>query len=108
MLTIPLIKKQLADIHMDDITSLTSECNVFRNVISRNFKSNCDVGDIYIFMKNNYSMAMAYVDSPRRKRSTSARESALTHLFFEKDLVSKITFEEFSKEWLKKPRSLLF
>ena len=50
--------------------------------------------------------AMAYVDDPKRRRRSSKRESALTHLLFEKDLVRQITFDEFSEEWLKKPRSL--
>ena len=49
--------------------------------------------------------AMSYVDAPRRQRSTSERECALTHLFFERNLVKEITFEEFCEEWLKKPRS---
>ena len=52
--------------------------------------------------------AMSYVDAPRRQRSTSERECALTHLFFERNLVKEITFEEFCEEWLKKPRSLFF
>ena len=50
MLTIPLIKKQLADLHVDDITSFTSECNVLKIVISRNFESNYDIIDIYILV----------------------------------------------------------
>ena len=133
MCSIPLIKKKLGGLHKDDIESLTSECQVFKNVISRNFESNCDLGEIYVFMKNNYSeaapvltsmyklsltcgyasarveclfSAMAYVDDPKRRRRSSKRESALTHLLFEKDLVRQIKFDEFSEEWLKKPRGL--
>ena len=52
--------------------------------------------------------AMSYVDAPRRQRSKSERECALTHLFFERNLVKEITFEEFCEGWLKKTRSLLF
>ena len=137
MLTVPEIRKQLSDLHVDDHSSLTSECKVFKNVITRNFDENIDVvvGDIHAFLCKNYSdaapiltalyklcmtcgyasacvgslfSAMSYVDAPRRQRSGSERESSLTHLFFERKMVREITFEEFSVEWLKKPQSLFF
>ena len=137
MLTVAEIRKQLSDLHVDDHSSLTSECKIFKNVITRNFDENIDVdvGDIHAFLCKNYSdaapiltalyklcmtcgyasgrveclfSAMSYVGAPRRQRSGSERESSLTHLFFERKMVREITFEEFSVEWLKKPRSLFF
>ena len=52
MLTVPEIRKQLSDLHVDDHSSLTSECKVFKNVITRNFDENIDVdvGDIHAFL----------------------------------------------------------
>ena len=108
MLTVPEIRKQLIDLHVDDHSSLTSECKVFKNVITRNFDENIDVdvGDIHAFLCKNYSdaapiltalyklsarveslfSAMSYVGAPRRQRSGSERESSLTHLFFERKM----------------------
>ena len=135
MLTVPAFKKELSDLHVDDFTALESECKVFKNVIQRKFDSNADIGDIYVFLRENYSeaapiltdlfkmcvtcgyasarveclfSALAYVDAPRRRKSGTDRESALTHLLFERELAKTISFEEFSREWLKKPRSLFF
>ena len=136
MLTVPIIKKDFDERHID-VNNFASECKVFKNTILRNFKpnENHDIGDIYQFIRGKHEItstlftslyklcmtceyasprveclfsAMAYVDTPRRCKSKSARECALTHLLFEKETVRHITFDEFSQEWLKKPRCLFF
>ena len=135
MLTVPKINDKLCSLRVDDFTALQSECKVFKNVIVRKFEkcTNVDVGDIYVFISENcaeaapvltslYKLsitcgyasarveclfsAMSYVDAPRRQCSKSERKCALTHLYFEREMVKNITFAEFSEEWLKKPRSL--
>ena len=135
MLTVPKINDKLCSLRVDDLTALQSECKVFKNVIVRKFEkcTNVDVGDIYVFISENcaeaapvltslYKLsitcgyasarveclfsAMSYVDAPRRQCSKSERKCALTHLYFEREMVKNITFAEFSEEWLKKPRSL--
>ena len=136
MLTIPVVRKKLNGLHADDPTAFRSECKVFKNVILRRFESsNADVGEVYLFLYENYTeaapiptalyklcmtcgyasarveclfSALNYIDSPRRCKSSPWRENALTHPLFEKDIVREITFEEFAQVWLKKPRSLFF
>ena len=136
MLTIPMIERKLNALHVDSIASFKSECNVFKKVIHRKFDSKReDVGEIYLFLLQNYSdaapiltalyklcvtcgyasakveclfLAMTYVDAPRRRKSESWRECALTPLLFEKEMVRGISFNESATEWLKKPRSLFF
>ena len=136
MLTIPVTRKQLNGLHADDPTAFRSECKVFKNVIMRRFEStNADVGEVYLFLHENYTeaapiftalyklcmtcgyasarvvclfSALNYVHSPRRSKSNPLRENALIHLLYEKDMVREITFEEFTQVWLKKPRSLFF
>ena len=128
---------KLCSLRVDDFTTLQSECKVFKNVIVRKFEkcTNVDVGEINVLMSENYAeaapvltsmyklsitcgyasarveclfTAMSYVDAPRRQRSKSERKCALTHLYFEREMVKNITFAEFSEEWLKKPQSLFF
>ena len=105
-------------------------------MIQRRFESsNADVGEVCLFLYENYTeaapiltalyklcmtcgyasarveclfSALNYVDSTRSCKSSPWRENALTHLLLEKDMVREITFEEFAQEWLKNPRSLLF
>ena len=52
--------------------------------------------------------SLTYIDSSQRISSSPFRECALTHLFFEQNIVRDITFEEFAKEWVKKPRKMYF
>ena len=134
-LTIPVIKRDL-DEKTVEISCFSSECHVFKNTILREFKTkDVDVSEIYNYLLENYAnaaplltslyklcitcgyasarveclfSAMSYVDAPRRRCSTAWRECALIHLLFEKENVRKITFDEFSQEWLKKPRSFYF
>ena len=108
-----------------------------KNVILRQFDSSggtVDIGDIHEFLCKPYTdaapvlismyklamtceyasarveslfSAMSYVDAPRRQHSKSERECALTHLFFERNLVKDITFEESCEEWLKKRKEIV-
>ena len=122
-----MIGRKLNDLHVDSFASFKSECNVFKKVILRKFDSKReDVGEIYLFLLQNYSeaapfltalyklcvtrgcasarveclfSAMTYVDAPRRHKSESWRECALTHLLFEKEMVRGISFNEFATEW---------
>ena len=133
---IPRIKAEFAGRNIEK-GNLESEWNVFKHVNLSHCKSKQtnDIGDIYTFLLENYEVAapvlimvyrialacgyasarveclfssMTYIDAPRRRQSTSFRQCALTHLFFEKNLTRNTSFEEFSTEWLRKPRSLFF
>ena len=127
MMTIPVIKKAFDKRNIDENKLSSSECNVFKGVILKSFKTkdaDIDIGEIYQFLNENYLKAapiltalyklcmtcgyasawveclfstMSYVDAPRRRRMTSSRECVLPHLFFEKELVRSITFEEAEK-----------
>ena len=50
--------------------------------------------------------ALQQIDAPRRRIMTPYRECNLTFLYFEKVVLSSITFDDFVKEWFKKPRKL--
>ena len=50
--------------------------------------------------------ALQQIDSPRRRSMTPYRECNLTFLYFEKEVLSSVTFDEFVSEWFKKPRKL--
>ena len=52
--------------------------------------------------------ALQQIDSPRRRSMTPYRECNLTFLYFEKEFLSSVTFEEFLSEWFKKPRRFEF
>ena len=109
--------------------------NVILNKFHFDTGKTIDISDIYRFLKSSYASAapilielykisitcgyasarveclfssMTFVDSARRRSSTPFRECSLTHLHFERNIVKEITFDEFAKEWCKKPRSLNF
>ena len=136
LLTIPRVKAEFAGRNIE-LSNLECECKVFKHIILShcNRKETNDIGNIFEFLLENYEVAapaltmvyrialacgyssarveclfssMTYIDAPRRRRSTPFRECALTHLFFEKNLTREISFDEFSVEWLRKPRSLFF
>lgn len=46
------------------------------------------------------------IDAPHRSSMTLYRECNLTFLYFEREILSSVTFEEFIDEWYKKPRRL--
>ena len=58
----------------------------------------------YAIVTNECSFpALQQIDAPRRRSMTLYRECNLTFLYFEKVVLSSITFDDFVKEWFKKP-----
>ena len=55
-----------------------------------------------------YFSAVTRVDSSHRRSQLTYHKASLAYLHFSKELTRKVTFEEFSTEWKKKPRSLNF
>ena len=135
-LTIPNVSKVLLEKNAD-IEVLNAQCKVHKTVIEEYVKKldSADVFDVFRELQSNYSAtafvlimlyrvaitmgyasarveclfsAMAHIDTPSRRSQSPYRECSLTHLFFERDIVKDITFEDFSKEWNKKPRKLNF
>ena len=61
----------------------------------------------YASVTNECSFSsLQQVDSPRRRSMSPYRECDLTFMYFEREQLDLITFEEFIHEWSKKPRRL--
>ena len=52
--------------------------------------------------------ALIKLDPPQRRRMDTEREADLTFLFYEKDTLMALKFEDFLKMWQAKPRKLKF
>ena len=61
----------------------------------------------YASVTNECSFSsLQQVDSPRRRSMSPYTECDLTFMYFEREQLDLITFEEFIHEWYKKPRRL--
>lgn len=110
-----------------DTEVLNAECKVHKSIIEEHVRNldSADVFDVLRELKANYSgtasilivlyrvaISMGYtsarveclfsaeghIDTPNRRSQSPYRECSLTHLFFERDIVKDITFEEISIE----------
>ena len=52
--------------------------------------------------------ALTKIDAPQRRSMDTEREADLTFLFYEKDTLMALKFEDFLKMWQAKPRKLKF
>lgn len=52
--------------------------------------------------------SLSKVDAPQRRNQTTKRESNLTFLYFERQTLMSLQFEDFLKIWESKPRKLSF
>ena len=52
--------------------------------------------------------ALIAIDTPQRRSMTNEREADLTYLLFERKTLSLVTFDNFLREWRKKPRKMVF
>ena len=52
--------------------------------------------------------SLSAIDTAQRRSMTSKREADLTYLLFERKTLQSLTFNDFLKEWKKKPRKLCF
>ena len=52
--------------------------------------------------------ALTAIDTPQRRSMTSEREADLTYLLFERKTLSLVAFDNFLREWQKKPRKMVF
>ena len=132
--TIPNVSKVLLEIGAD-IEVLRAQCKVHKNVVEENLEDGdpVDVLDVFRVLKRNYpstayilvilyhvAITYGYASTrveclfqllhvtPKRMCQSPYRECNLTHIYVEKYVVNKLTFEEFAQEWNKKARKLNF
>ena len=75
----------------------------FADILSQLYKLAIVAG--YASVTNECSSVLQQIDAPRRRSMTPYRECNLTFLYFEV-VLSSTTFDDFVKEWFKKPRKL--
>ena len=134
--TVPVICNYMTQEKVDSEV-LRSQCNIHKGLILRkfNYTDTIDLLDILQFLNSDYSStafvlimlykvaitcgygsarveclfsAMSHVDTLKRRNQSPYRECNLTHIYFERDIVKSITFEDFENEWCKKQRKLFF
>ena len=74
-------------------------------VLTQLYKLSITAGYTSVTNECSFS-ALQQIDSPRRRSMSPYRECDLTFLYFERELLDSVTFEEFIQEWYKKPRRL--